>query len=80
MKTRIQKWGNSLALRIPKSFAKEVGLVNEAAVEVTLVEGKLVISPEEESDFSLDDLLEQVTEQNIHREIDTGPATGNEIW
>ena len=45
MKTRVQKWGNSLALRIPKSFASEVGLEKETSVEVSLSDGKLVITP-----------------------------------
>ncbi len=45
MKTRVQKWGNSLALRIPKSFANEVGLQRETSVEVSLADGKLVITP-----------------------------------
>ena len=45
MKTRVQKWGNSLALRIPKSFASEVGLKSESPVEVSMEDGKLVIAP-----------------------------------
>ncbi len=45
MKTRIQKWGNSLALRIPKSFAEEAGLREDAAVELSLAEGRLVVQP-----------------------------------
>ena len=80
MKTRIQKWGNSLALRIPKSFAVEVGLEKDAPVEVSLVNGKLVITPVSEPELKLDDLLAQVTEENLHQEVDTSPAMGNEIW
>jgi antitoxin MazE len=80
MKTRIQKWGNSLALRIPKSFAVEVGLEKDAPVEVSLVNGKLVITPVSEPELKLDDLLAQVTEENLHQEVDTGSAIGNEIW
>ena len=45
MRTRVQKWGNSLALRIPKAFATEVGLQRETSVEVSLSDGKLVITP-----------------------------------
>ena len=80
MKTRIQKWGNSLALRIPKSFAEEVQLSQGTQVEVSLKEGKLLVSPVLETPFSLDELLAGVTEENLHQEIDTGRATGNEIW
>ena len=80
MKTRVQKWGNSLALRIPKAFANEVGLHKEASVEVSLVDGKLVVTPAIKPALTLEHLLAQVTEDNLHREVDTGPPIGNEAW
>jgi antitoxin MazE len=80
MKTRVQKWGNSLALRIPKSFADEVGLKKEVSVEVSLDDGKLIITPLIEPKLDLDRLLAQVTEKNLHHEVDAGPAMGNEAW
>jgi antitoxin MazE len=80
MRTRVQKWGNSLALRIPKSFAVEVGLQKETSVEVSLAIGKLVVTPVAKPKMSLKQLLAKVTKDNIHREIDTGPAMGNETW
>jgi antitoxin MazE len=80
MKTRVQKWGNSLALRIPKSFASEVGLQRESPVEVSLVDGKLVITPVAKPELTLKQLLSRVTPGNIHHEVEAGPATGNEIW
>jgi len=80
MRTRIRKWGNSLALRIPKPFAKEVGLDRDIAVEVSLEEGRLVVVPFVESSPTLDQLLETVTEENRHHEVDTGPALGEEAW
>ena len=80
MKTRVQKWGNSLALRIPKSFATEVGLQSESPVEVSLADGKLVITPVAKPELNLKQLLAKVTPENIHHEVDTGPATGNEPW
>ena len=80
MRTRIQKWGNSLAVRIPRSFAVEAGLENDTPVEVSLVEGKLLIAPVSEPAWTLETLLAQVTDANLHREVDTGPATGMEAW
>ena len=80
MKTRVQKWGNSLALRIPKSFATEVGLQTDSSVEVSLVKGKLVIAPIVKRKLTLRALLAQVTDDNLHREVDTGSAVGNEAW
>lgn len=80
MITRVQKWGNSLALRIPKSFATEVGLLNDSSVEVSLANGKLIIVPIEKPNLSLKKLLAQVTKENIHHEIDSGSAVGTETW
>lgn len=80
MQSRIQKWGNSLALRIPKSFAQEVGIERDAAVDVSLENGRLVIEPIAKPTTTLEQLLSQVTEDNIHHEIDTGLAVGDEIW
>ncbi len=80
MISRVQKWGNSLALRIPKTFANEIGLKNETSVELKQVEGKLVITPLAEPDTELEKLLTNITGENIHSEIDTGSAVGKEIW
>jgi antitoxin MazE len=80
MKTRMQKWGNSLAIRIPKAFATEVGLKEESEVDVSLKSGKLVVVPVEKPGLTLKALLAKITEENVHREVDTGPATGREAW
>jgi len=80
MKTRVQKWGNSLALRIPKSFADEVGLQKETPVEVSLADGKIVVTPITKSKLTLEQLLSKVTKENMHHEVDTGSAVGNETW
>ena len=80
MKTHVQKWGNSLALRIPKSFASEIGLERETPVEVTLANGKLIIIPIPKPEFTLNQLLAKVNKENLHHEVETGPAVGNEIW
>ena len=80
MKTRVQKWGNSLALRIPKSFADEVGLQKETSVEVSLTDGKIVVTRLTKPKPILEELLAKVTEDNLHYEVDTGSAVGNETW
>jgi antitoxin MazE len=79
METRIKKWGNSLALRIPKPLAAEVGLEDGSAVEFSLLDGKLIIAPLAKPELSLEHLLAQVTEDNLHGEVDTGPAVGREV-
>lgn len=80
MRTRVQKWGNSLALRIPKSFAQEAGLEEQTAVELSVVDGKLLVARELRAPYTLGELLAQVTADNLHGEVDTGRAVGGEAW
>jgi antitoxin MazE len=80
MKTRVQKWGNSLAVRIPKTFAMEAGLRPNAAVELSLVKGALVVRRIAPQSPSLDELLRGITDDNIPAEWDTGAVVGKELW
>jgi antitoxin MazE len=80
MKSRVQKWGNSLALRIPKSVAVEAGLRADGAVEISLVEGALVVQPIARQPPSLDELMRGVTDSNMPADWDTGPPVGKEVW
>lgn len=80
MLTKVQKWGNSLALRIPKTWALEARLENNSEVEISLVEGKLLITPVVTVREELAHLLSGVTEENLHNECDTGDAAGKENW
>ena len=80
METRVQKWGNSLAVRIPKSFAEEMSISPNSPVDLSIVEGKLVIKPVMELEFSLEELLAGITDENLHSEIETGIPVGNEVW
>lgn len=80
MKTHVQKWGNSLALRIPKSFAAEIGLAENLAVDMSVAEGRLVVQPQVAKSLRLDDLLRGITDENSHESWETGPAVGKEIW
>jgi antitoxin MazE len=76
MTTRIRKWGNSLAVRIPKSLAVEVGLCANLVVERSVEGGKLVVQPRGVESPSLEDLLPGVTAENLHGAWETGPAAG----
>jgi len=80
MLTKVQKWGNSLALRIPKAFALDAQLKNDSVVDVSLIDGQIVIKPIDRPDWSLDQLLAGINSNNIHHETDTGNAIGNEVW
>ena len=79
MRSQIQKWGNSLALRIPKSFALEAGLQEDGVVDLALVEGKLIVTPLPEP-ISLEKLLAAITTDNLHDEQDFGGPVGREVW
>jgi antitoxin MazE len=67
-------------LRIPISVAAEVGLKRDTPVEVSTEDGKLVIAPLAKPQLTLKQLLTKVTPENIHHEVETGPAIGNEAW
>lgn len=80
MLTKVQKWGNSLALRIPKAFAVEAQLENDSLVEISLVKGNIIVKPVSAPRWTLDELVAGITKDNLHTEVDTGFAIGNEIW
>lgn len=80
METRVQRWGNSLAVRIPKPLADEVGLQDNSPVQLSLHDRQLVIVPVRQPAFNLETLLAQVTDNNRHAEVLTGPAVGGEAW
>lgn len=80
MKVQIQKWGNSLALRLPKSFAIESKIKQGTTVEVSLEQGKIIVAPITEPEFTLEELLAKVNKRNLHREIETGEPVGTEAW
>lgn len=80
MESRVQKWGNSLAVRIPKPFAAEIGLREDAQVDISVDDGALVITPRSHQEFRLSDLLAGVRRSNLHGEISTGQPRGKESW
>ncbi len=80
MHIQVQKWGNSLAIRIPKSFAKETNINNGSVVDLSLSDGKLIATPISKKKYSLTQLLDEITNENIHGEIYTGDGVGKEIW
>ena len=79
METKIQKWGNSLALRLPKAFAHQTGIENGSEVRLLVEEGKIIVIPLNKNEFLLEQFLSQITEKNIHKEISFGDAVGREL-
>jgi len=78
MKAKVQKWGNSLAVRIPKAFAEELSLHPDADVELSVRQGDLVLAPRRR-EYTLEELVRKITPGNRHEETDFGPPVGREI-
>lgn len=80
MQTKIQKWGNSLGLRIPKSFAQQAGVAAGSEVDLSVQDGDLIVRPRRSPRYALKELLQAVTVRNVHREVETGEPVGREAW
>ena len=78
--TYIRKWGNSLAIRLPQSLLAQLNLQIDGEVEISLEEGRLILSPVKKPGYTLDELLAQITLENLHDEIDFGKPIGKEVW
>ena len=80
MNTTVQKWGNSLALRIPLSVARDIRLHQGSVVEIALIAGKIVVKPRRRQRYTLAQLLRGVTTRNHHAAVDWGGRVGQEAW
>ena len=80
MRVRVQKWGNSLAVRIPKPLAKDADETEGTLLNLAVSEGKVIATPVQQKKLTLDQLLSKVTKKNRHAEIDTGTPVGREAW
>ena len=79
MEVRVQKWGNSLAVRLPKPVAKDAMIEDGSMVDVRVVNGKIVAEPVGPK-YALVDLLRGVKKSNLHGEVETGAPVGREVW
>lgn len=81
MVTKVQKWGNSLAFRIPIRTAKRLGLKAGSRIKTSETFRQLIIEPvSRKREATLDDLLSRITPDTIHPETDWGKPVGKEIW
>ena len=78
MVVSLKKWGNSLALRIPKDIANTLQVGNNSKIELEMSNGTLILKPKKE--HLLENLVAQINSENLHSEIDTGKRLGNEEW
>ncbi len=79
MANTVSRWGNSLAVRIPKALAEQAGLVEGAAVEMMVADGAVVVRAQGPV-YTLDELVKGITPKNRHKEVSTGAPQGREVW
>ena len=83
MKASISKWGNSLAVRIPSPFAREIHIEEGSEVDISISEGRLIIrpiEPQSEPKYDLEEILAGITPDNLHGQTDWHGPIGNELW
>ena len=78
MRVTVRKWGNSAAIRLPAAVMRAARLELDAPVEVREEDGRVVIEPVRDAEVSLAELLAGITDSNVHGEVDTAPAQGDE--
>jgi antitoxin MazE len=80
LRATIQKWGNSLAVRIPKAFAEETRLRQGSEIEISLADGNVVLAPLRKYPIKLSELLERVSPESLHEHVEWGRPKGRETW
>jgi antitoxin MazE len=80
VQTKIQRWGNSLGLRIPRAFAEDAGVGAGAEVDLSIRNGALVVKPARRVKYRLEALVRKITAKNLHGEVHSGAPVGREVW
>lgn len=80
MQMTLESWNGGLGLRIPDPLVTAAHLRAELVVDVVVQDGRLVVTPVSSAADRLNELLAQVTDENLHEEFETGPAVGREAW
>jgi len=80
VQTKIQRWGNSLGLRIPRAIAEDAGVGAGAEVDLSIRNGELIVKPARRAKYRLEELVRKISTKNLHGEVDTGAPVGREIW
>lgn len=80
MKAKVGKWGNSLAVRLPRPLAEKVRISEGMTADIRVEKGRLLIEPLTSQTYDLDALVEGITEENRHEELSSGPGVGGEAW
>ena len=80
MNTKVKKWGNSLGVRIPQNIAEEAKVDYDTPIDIRVEDGRIIITPQYRTSYTLEELVEGITPENLHEETSTGARRGNEFW
>ncbi len=80
MLPEVQKWDNSLAIRLPKAFVADLGIGHGTMVDLAVEDGALILRPAPIPKYELKDLLAKVSDDNLHPVTDWGQPVGREEW
>ena len=80
MQTKLQKWGNSYAVRLPRAVVRESGLREGEPLEIEASGRHIRLRRASRGDYRLDQLVKRIRKANRHEEADFGAAQGREAW
>ena len=80
LRATVGKWGNSAAVRIPATLLTQANLSDKQAIDLVLSDGKITLEPVTKQDLNLEDLVAQITPNNLHSEVEFGEPIGKEIF
>jgi antitoxin MazE len=80
MEAKVKKWGNSLGVRIPKSISTKVGITEGTSIEFSIEGDKIILAPVPPKEYTIEEMILQVSEENLHYEITTDGPIGKEVW
>lgn len=80
MKIQVKKWGNSASIRIPASVMAAASISVDQAVDIREEGGRIIIEPVRAPVYDLHRLLDQMTPESFHEDVDFGPPVGQEAW
>ncbi len=80
MQTKIARWGNSMAVRVPKGIAEKVGIEMGDELDIEVDNDSIILVPQKTGKYRLRDLVKDITDENRHDEFDFGGPVGREAW
>jgi len=80
MNSAIQKWGNSIAVRLPKAVAEAVSVRKGSPVTIEARDGRILVTPVRKPVYRLESLTRAITKTNRHRSVEMGRPRGDEVW